>query len=246
MCASTAGLGEAVARALAAEGARVVICGRRGDRAKAIATELPEAIGVQVDLQTPEGPARLVSAALEAFGPVDILVLNGPGPRPERAQDLHDHDIVAATELFVRPHQRLVSLVLPTMRERGWGRILAIGSSGVVAPIAGLALSNICRAALGGYLKTLAAEVAEDGVTVNLLLPGRIETSRTAQVDAFNAKRDGVTVEEAATRSRAAIPMGRYGHPYEFGAVAAFICGQSASYITGTALRCDGGLVSTL
>jgi 3-oxoacyl-[acyl-carrier protein] reductase len=120
VCASTAGLGEAVARALAAEGARVVICGRRGDRAKAIAAELPAAIGVQVDLHTPEGPARLVSEASEAFGPVDILVLNGPGPRPGRAQDLGDHDVVAATESLVRPHLRLVSLVLPTMRERGW------------------------------------------------------------------------------------------------------------------------------
>jgi 3-oxoacyl-[acyl-carrier protein] reductase len=88
--------------------------------------------------------------------------------------------------------------------------------------------------------------VAADGVTVNLLLPGRIGTSRTAQVDAFNADRDGVTVEEAAARSRAVIPMGRYGDPAEFGAIAAFICGQSASYITGTALRCDGGLVPTL
>jgi 3-oxoacyl-[acyl-carrier protein] reductase len=140
VCASTAGLGEAVARALAAEGARVVICGRRGDRARAIAAELPEAIGVQVDLQAPPGPARLVSAASRAFGPVDILVLNGPGPAPGRARDLGDDDIVAATASFVRPHQRLISLALPGMRERGWGRILAIGSSGVLAPIAGLVL----------------------------------------------------------------------------------------------------------
>lgn len=246
VCASTSGLGEGVARALAAEGARVAVCGRRGGRAKAIAAELPGAIGVQVDLQVPEGPGTLVSAAEEAFGPVDILVLNGPGPRPGRALDLGDDDIVAATELLVRPQQRLVSLLLPAMRERGWGRILAIGSSGVVAPIAGLALSNTARAALGGYLKTLAAEVAADGVTVNLLLPGRIETARTTQVDAFNAKRDGVTAAEAAASSRAAIPMGRYGQPGEFGAVAAFLCGQPASYITGTALRCDGGLVPTL
>jgi 3-oxoacyl-[acyl-carrier protein] reductase len=246
VCASTAGLGEAVARALAAEGARVVICGRRGDRARAIAAELPEAIGVPVDLQAPAGPARLVSAATEAFGPVDILVLNGPGPRPGGAQDLGDGDIVTAAGLFVRPHQQLVSLVLPAMRDRGWGRILAIGSSGLVAPIAGLALSNICRAALGGYLKTLAAEVAGDGITVNLLLPGRIATARTAQVDEFNAGRRAIPVQEVAARSRAAIPMGRYGDCAEFGAVAAFICGQPASYITGTALRCDGGLVPTL
>lgn len=246
VCASTAGLGEATARTLAAEGARVVVCGRRGDLAKSIAAELPEAVGVEVDLTAPDGPAALVAAAVEAFGDVDILVTNSPGPPPGGSVDIDDQDIVAAVESLVLPHQRLVSLVLPGMRERGWGRILAIASVGVVAPIPSLALSNIGRAALGGYLKTLATEVARDRVTVNLLLPGRIATERTVQMNTFRAEREGVPVEEFAARAQAAIPVGRYGTPAEFGAVAAFLCSDLASYVTGTAVRCDGGAVPTL
>lgn len=246
VCASTAGLGEATARALAAEGARVVICGRRGDVAKAIAAELPQAVGVAVDLTGPDAAAGLVAVALEAFGPVDILVLNSPGPPPGGATDIDDHDIMRAMESLVLPHQRLVSLVLPGMREHDWGRILALGSIGVVAPIPSLALSNIGRAALGGYLKTLASEVARDGVTVNLLLPGRIATARTVQMNTYRAAREGMSVEEFAERAQAAIPAGRYGQPEEFGAVAAFLCSNAASYITGTAVRCDGGVVPSL
>ncbi|HET9893404.1 MAG TPA: SDR family oxidoreductase [Streptosporangiaceae bacterium] len=246
VCASTSGLGEATARALAAEGARVAVCGRRGDLAGKIAAELPGAIGVEVDLTQPGGPAALASAALAAFGRVDILVLNSPGPPPGGSTDIDDVAITKAMESLVLPHQRLVARLLPGMRERGWGRILALASVGVVAPIPSLALSNIGRAALGGYLKTLANEVARDGVTVNLLLPGRIATARTAAMNTYRAAREGVDVEEFAARAQAAIPVGRFGRPEEFGAVAAFLCGQPASYITGTAVRCDGGSVPTL
>jgi 3-oxoacyl-[acyl-carrier protein] reductase len=246
VCASTAGLGEATARALAAEGARVVICGRRGEVAKTIASELPDAVGVGIDITATDGPANLVAAAVEAFGPVDILVLNSPGPRPGGSTDISDHDIVAAMDSLVLPHQRLVSLVLPGMRERRWGRILAIGSVGIVAPLPSLALSNIGRAALGGYLKTLAGEVAPDGVTVNMLLPGRIATARTLEMNTYRAGREGVSVEELSARIEAAIPAGRYGQPAEFGAVAAFLCSAAASYITGTATRCDGGMAPAL
>jgi 3-oxoacyl-[acyl-carrier protein] reductase len=246
VCASTAGLGEATARALAAEGARVVISGRRGDRAKAIAGELPDALGVAVDLTVPDGPTALVNAALNAFGPIDILVLNSPGPPPGGSADLSGQAIMGAMESLVLPHQRLVTEVLPGMRERHWGRILGLASIGVVAPIPSLALSNIARAALGGYLKTLANEVARDGVTVNLLLPGRIATARTIQMNTYRAAREGLTVEEFAARAQADIPVGRYGQPEELGAVAAFLCSNAASYITGTAVRCDGGAVPVL
>ncbi|SDR15640.1 SDR family oxidoreductase [Thermostaphylospora chromogena] len=242
VCASTGGLGEATARALALEGARVVVSGRRGERARAIAAELPDAIGVEADLLAPGGVERLVSAA----GEVDILVLNGPGPRPGPAATMTGEDLTAAVDALVRPHLRLISLVLPGMRARGWGRILAIGSSGVVSPLANLALSNLGRSALAGYLKTLAAEVAADGVTVNMLLPGRIATERVARLDAAAAEREGRSVAEVEAASRAAIPAGRYGRPEEFGQVAAFLCSEPASYVTGTALRCDGGLVRTL
>lgn len=246
VCSSTGGIGEAIARTLAAEEANTVVCGRRGHRAREIAAELPSAVGVEVDLLAEDGPARLLDATVAAFGPPDVLVLNGPGPKPAAASGVGVTDAEAALDATLLQHIRLVSLALPAMRERGWGRILAVGSSGIAAPLPNLALSNLGRAALAGYLKTLAAEVAGDGVTVNLLLPGRIRTDRTAAVDARNAEQSGRTVAEVEQASIATIPARRYGRPSEFAAAAAFLCGAPASYITGTALRCDGGLVRSL
>jgi 3-oxoacyl-[acyl-carrier protein] reductase len=246
VCGATSGLGEAVARALAAEGARVMLAGRRGDRAAAIAAELPDAAGVGLDLTESDGAQRLAVQAVAAFGQVDILVLNGGGPRPGRADSLREQDIRDALGLLLLPQQRLLSLLVPPMRERRWGRVLAIGSSGVAAPLANLASSNLGRAALAAYLKTLATEVARDGVTVNLLLPGRIETGRTAELDAARAAREGRAVADVAADSQASIPAGRYGQVAEFAAVAAFLCSARASYVTGSAMRCDGGLVPFL
>lgn len=244
--ASTSGLGEAIARALAAEGASVVVCGRRGDQAKEIAAALPSAVGVEVDLTSSSGPADLVAAARDRFGEVDVLVLNGPGPAPGPAADVTDEGIDNAVDTLLRPHLRLLAKTLPGMRSRGWGRVLAVGSSGVSAPLPNLALSNLGRSALAGYLKTLAAEVAADGVTVNMLLPGRIDTERVAYLDQSAAARSGRSVQEVQEASRAQIPAGRYGDPVEFGAAAAFLCGAPAGYITGVGLRVDGGLVRSL
>jgi 3-oxoacyl-[acyl-carrier protein] reductase len=132
------------------------------------------------------------------------------------------------------------------MRARGWGRIVAIGSSGMVAPLPNLAASNLGRAALAGYLKTLAVEVAADGITVNIAVPGRIATDRVASLDATAAAGSGKTVEQVKEQSEASIPADRYGRPEEFGAAAAFLCSGPASYITGTIVRCDGGLLPVL
>ena len=179
---SSSGLGLAVARALAAEGAIVVLAGRRGEHVRAEAARLPSAVGVEVDLRDPEAPATLVARAEERFGPVEVLVLNGGGPPPGAAADLAPEQLADAVALLVQPHLRLVAAVLPGMRERGWGRIVAIGSSGVQQPIEGLVRPTSARAALAGYLKTLAGEVAADGVTVNMVLPGRIDTDRVPAV----------------------------------------------------------------
>lgn len=246
VAASTSGLGEATGRALAAEGVRVAISGRRNTRARTIAAELNGAIAIPVDITTPDGPRYLVEQATQTLGDIDIVVLNGPGPRSAPAVDITSDDVSEAVNSLITTHQRLLALTLPGMRQRGWGRVLAIGSSGVAAPLPNLALSNLARSGLAAYLKTLAAEVAADGVTVNLLLPGRIATDRTAALDEAAAARTGRSVEEIQTQSRAAIPVGRYGHPHEFAAAAAFLCSAPASYITGTALRCDGGLIKSL
>ncbi|MEU8825006.1 SDR family oxidoreductase [Streptomyces sp. NPDC048636] len=246
VAASTSGLGRAVAEALAAEGARVVVAARRGDLAKEIAAALPTAVGVEADLSVADGPRLMVEAARRAFGDPDILVLNGPGPRPGRAADTTDDDLSDALATLLLAQRRLTALTLPAMRARGWGRIVAIASSGVAAPLPGMALSNTGRAATAAYLKTLAGEVAVDGVTVNLLLPGRIATERVAALDRARADREQRALADVEAASRATIPAGRYGTPEEFGAAAAFLCSAPASYITGTALRCDGGLVSAL
>ena len=242
---SSSGLGLAVARALAAEGANVVLAGRRGEHVRAEAARLPSAIGVEVDLRDPEAPATLVARAEERFGPVEVLVLNGGGPPPGSAAGLTPEQLADAVALLVQPHLRLIAAVLPGMRERGFGRIVAVGSSGVQQPIEGLVASNAARAALAGYLKTLAGEVAPDGVTVNMVLPGRIETDRVHAVDRAAAERACTTPEQVRARSEASIPVGRYGTPAEFAAVVTFLASAAASYVTGEQIRCDGGMVRT-
>ncbi|WP_437583253.1 SDR family oxidoreductase [Paramicrobacterium sp. CJ85] len=246
VAASTGGLGRAIAEALAAEGANVVITGRRAELAEQIAAGLPSAMGIELDVTDADSRVSAIEQAAASFGPIDILVINGPGPRPGTASEASADDVADAFTRLVAPGHDLVSRVLPGMRERGWGRIVAVGSSGIQSPIPNLAGSNTGRAALAGYLKTLAAEVAADGVTVNLVLPGRIATDRVAQLDAAQAERRGIDAAEAKRRSEQTIPAGRYGDPAEFGAVAAFLCGAQAAYITGVALRVDGGLVRTL
>lgn len=246
VAASTGGLGRAIAEALGAEGANVVVTGRRRERAAEIAADLPSAIGIELDVTDAASRAAALEKATASFGPIDILVINGPGPKPGTAAEATAADIADSYERLVAPGHDLVSRVLPGMRERGSGRIVAVGSSGIVSPIPNLAGSNTGRAALAGYLKTLSTEVAVDGVTVNLVLPGRIATDRVAQLDAAQAERQGIDPVEARRRSEQTIPAGRYGDPSEFGAAVAFLCGAQAAYITGVALRVDGGLVRTL
>jgi 3-oxoacyl-[acyl-carrier protein] reductase len=244
--ASTGGLGRATAEALGQEGANVVVTGRRAEVAEEVAAGLPSAMGLAVDLLDTQSRRAVVAAVEERFGLIDVLVINGPGPKPQLASALSADGACAAFDDLVRPGVDLISQVLPGMRDRGWGRVLAIGSSGIVAPLAGLVTSNLGRAALAGYLKTLAGEVAADGVTVNLLLPGRIATSRLDSLDLANAGRQGVDVDDVRRRSTALIPARRYGEPEEFGAMAAVLCSGIASYVTGAAIRCDGGLVQSL
>lgn len=240
---SSAGIGLAIAEALAAEGANLVLAARREDVVQAQAARLPSAVGIALDLNDDGAPASLVEAAERAFGPIDVLVLNSGGPPPGSAADITDDQALAAVNQLLLQHLRLTSLVLPGMRQRGWGRIVAVGSSGVQQPLPNLALSNLGRAGLAGYLKTLAAEVAADGVTVNMVLPGRIDTDRVASLDSAAAKRTVTTPAEARAASEAGIPAHRYGTPAEFAAVVTFLASAPASYVTGEQIRCDGGMV---
>ncbi len=238
---ASSGVGLAIAQALAAEGANVVLGARRGELVREEASKLPSAVGVEVDLYDDGGPEKLVAAATEAFGQVDVLVLNGGGPTPGGAADVSEEALLDAIHKLLLVHRTLVSLTLPGMRERGWGRVVAVGSGGIQAPIGNLALSNIGRAGLAGYLKTLSREVAADGVTVNMVLPGRIDTPRVESLDAGAAESSGRTTSEVRAASEAAIPARRYGQPEEFAAVVAFLASQGASYVTGEQIRCDGG-----
>lgn len=243
VAASTSGLGLASARALAHEGASVVICGRRRDLAEKEASQLPSAIGLAADLSEPDSPERIMEAACDTFGAVDILVWNSGGPDPMAASELSARDLEEGARFLVNPFARFLEMAVPPMRTRRWGRIVAIGSSGIRQPIPNLAVSNALRSAVAGICKTLAAEVAGDGVTVNMVLPGRIATARVAEIDEYVAEQEGVTADNVAARSQASIPAGRYGTPEELGAVVAFLCGEPAAYITGSQLAVDGGLI---
>jgi 3-oxoacyl-[acyl-carrier protein] reductase len=241
---ATSGLGLAVAEGLAAEGARTAFTGRRADAAREAARRFPGALGLELDVADPESARRGVAAVTEAFGAIDILVLNSGGPPPGTAAGLTADQMADSLRTLLLAHVAMVGLVLPGMRARKWGRIVAIGSSGVDAPIPGLVRSNAGRAALAGYLKTLAGEVAADGVTVNMVLPGRIRTRRTAELDGARARASGQDPAAVEARAASVIPAGRYGTPAEFASVAVFLCGEGAGYVTGTRIRVDGGMVA--
>lgn len=238
----TAGIGMAIAEALASGGATVALGGRRLEIAEKEAGRLG-GLGVGLDLTDEDSLARAVDRTVQELGEIDVLVLNGGGPPPSVAAGLEVGTARQAAELLLYGHLYLVGRCLPGMRERGWGRIVAVGSSAVRQPIPGLATSSMFRAALAGYLKLLAEEVAADGVTVNMILPGRIATARIAEIDAGVAARSGRSVEEVRRASEKTIPIGRYGAPEEIGAAVAFLCSDGARYVTGEQLRVDGGLV---
>ena len=244
------GLGAAIACALGREGAHVVVAGRTRagvtETAGAITAAGSTATPLVLDLRRPETFAQAVAEGAAAAGSLDVLVNNTGGPPPGPAGGIAAEVWREHFDAMVLSVLALTDLVLPGMRARGWGRVLTSTSSGVVVPIPQLGLSNALRATLHGWSKTLAAEVAGDGVTVNVLVPGRIATARTAALDAARADREQRPVAEIEQDSRARIPVGRYGRPEEYGDAAAFLASTRASYITGSVLRVDGGLIGAL
>lgn len=249
--AASKGLGRAVALALAQEGADVAICSRDEGQIREAAEEIREATGVRVlarvaDVSRKEDIDALIAAVRTEYGRIDILVSNSGGPPPGRFLELDDEAWRKAVDLLLMSAVRLARGVLPGMQERGWGRILFITSGSVKQPIQNLILSNSIRAAVTGMAKTLAGEVGRHGITVNCLAPGRIDTERVRSLDENTAARTGRTPAEVRAALEAAIPLGRYGHVNEFGRVAAFLCSEAASYITGSTVVVDGGNINTL
>lgn len=245
---SSRGLGEAIARTLAAEGARVIISGRDAARVDSVAQAIRDAGGQAGTLTIDLADRASVEAALaqltasEAW-PIDVLVNNSGGPPPGPVAQASAAQWSGSFEAMAGAVFTLTAALLPGMRARGFGRVINLVSSGVAQPIPNLGLSNALRAAVVGWAKTLAGEVAKDGVTVNCVLPGRIHTSRVDELDAAAARRLGSTPEEVAQASRASIPMGRYGDPQEFADVVTFLASARASYVTGSQIRVDGGFI---
>jgi len=247
---ASGGLGSAIAVRLAQEGAHVAIAGRSSDGLAATAALIEQSGGKAVpviwDLAELDRTDAVVSAVEEALGPVDILVNNtgGPPPTPVAGQDTATWR--TSFEQMILSVIALTDRVLPAMRERQWGRVLTSTSSGALTPIPNLGLSNTLRASLHAWSKTLADEVGKDGITSNVIVPGRIATDRTRFLDEKRAGRENRTIEEVATASAATMALGRYGRPEEYADVAAFLCSERASYITGSVIRVDGGLIRSV
>lgn len=248
---SSRGLGLGIAQALAAEGADVLLTGRSVDKlaqaAEAITAKGPgRAHHAVVDLTHADAVDTLTAAVDETLGGVDILVNNTGGPPPGKMVDADPAALAGQFDAMVMTVISLTARLMPAMRAQRWGRVITIGSSGVIQPIPNLGLSNALRSALVGWSKSLSGDVAADGVTVNMLLPGRIHTERVDELDAAAAKRTGASLEDTRAASRATIPAGRYGTVAEFASVAAFLASTQASYVTGSLIRCDGGAIRSV
>lgn len=246
VAAASRGLGLGCATQLAAEGCRVAICGRNAGSAKAAADALAaqsgsEVLGFGADVQRPEDIAALLAGVRESLGDPEILVTNAGGPPPGtfRSTDLDAYE--KAFQLTLMSAVRLIHGAVPAMKAKHWGRIIAITSVSVKQPIGNLLLSNMARAGLTGFLKTVSTEVAPFGITVNAVLPGTHKTSRIEQLVRDRVAREGKTAEVVYKEMMAAIPCHALGDPSDFGAVAAFLAGNQAGYITGQSILVDGG-----
>lgn len=246
VAASSRGLGKACALELAREGAHVVICARDAERLAATADEIrtnsgAEVLPLVIDLSDPAQIMHLANETLRRYGRIDILVTNNGGPPPGYFGELDDETWLHAHQLTLLSAARLIRAVLPAMQAQKWGRIINITSVSVKQPIDNLLLSNVYRLGVVGMAKTLAAQLAADGITINNVAPGYTRTDRVLELAQARALRQGKTVEEILAETTARFPMKRMGEPEELAALVAFLASERASYITGTTIQVDGG-----
>lgn len=241
------GLGAAIAIALANEGVEVFGASRSPDLIEALNDKVGvegagRIYGKRVDLADAASVKALADSMIEQGG-VDILINNSGGPAPGEARSVELDAWNSGFQSMVTSLITLTQALLPAMAERKWGRIITLTSSGVESPIPRLAVSNALRQAVLGWSKTLASEVAPDGITVNVIVQGRIHTDRVDQLDEAAAKRQGIGIEAVRKASIATIPVGRYGRPEELADVVTFLASERASYVTGARIRIDGGQI---
>lgn len=242
--AASKGMGKATAMGLAAEGARVLMCARTEADIKAAADEVraktgAEVIGMVADVTKKEDVERLVKRAEEAFGGVDILVANAGGPPRGDLDQMTDEQWYGAFETTVLFVVRLIRGVVPSMKKKKWGRILTIQSVSVKQPVPGLLLSNAVRPGTAGLVKTLSEELGKHNITINVVCPGKILTDRLLG----GVKQSGLSRDDFVTKAGQDVPLGRVGTAEEFANVMVFLASERASYVTGTAIQVDGGLI---
>ena len=251
IAAGSRGLGRAVAEELAAEGASLVLCAREPQTLAEVAATIADNTGAHVlavpaDVTDVNQITRVVESGNERFGRIDILVTNAGGPPAGTFEQLTRDQWEDAVRLTLFSAIELTRQVLPGMKERRWGRILNITSIAVKQPVENLMLSNSLRAGLTGFARTLANEVAAEGITVNNILPGYTRTERLEDLAQMMAEKQGISSDEFRAKWEREIPMGRLGEPREFAALAAFLVSERASYITGTSMQVDGGWIRSL
>ena len=251
VAAGSRGLGRAVAEELAAEGASLLLCARDAQTLTETAAAIAESSGAHVlavpaDVTRIDDISRLVASGVDRFGRIDILVTNAGGPPAGRFDQLTREQWDEAIKLTLLSAVELARQVLPGMRQRRWGRIINITSIAVKQPVDGLLLSNSLRAGLTGFARTLANEVAPEGITVNNVLPGYTRTERLDELAEMMAEKQGISAGEFRGVWEKEIPMGRLGEPRELAATVAFLASERAGYITGTSIQVDGGWIRSL